>query len=358
MFTKITEATVTIEAPTEEKISSKLPVFYNPAMKLNRDISILLLKAIDDQDMQICDLMAGTGIRSIRFLAELEKKIKSITINDYDEQATELIRKNIKANKSALDPAAEINITNKDASTLLLESTGFDYIDVDPFGTPNPFLDAAARRLSREGILAVTATDTSALAGTFPKACQRKYWAVPNRGPLKHEIGIRILIRKVQLIAAQYSKALTPIFSYSKEHYMRVFFRCKKGKSPVDKILKKQGMMHSAGPMWLGALWDPNITEKIFQLSADLNYDTNLRLLSTIRDESKIAAAGFHDIHNISKRYKLIAPAFTPVMQKIEEAGHSVARTHFSDHGIRSTISEEELVDIIMKIRRECHTPT
>ncbi|MCU0373510.1 MAG: ATP-binding protein, partial [Ignavibacteria bacterium] len=42
---------------------------------------------------------------------------------------------------------------------------GFDYIDIDPFGSPCPFLDAAIKRLSRGGILAVTATDTSALAG-------------------------------------------------------------------------------------------------------------------------------------------------------------------------------------------------
>ena len=50
-----------------------------------------------------------------------------------------------------------------------------------------------------------------------------------------HETGIRILIRKIQLIGAQYNKALTPIFSYSKEHYFRVFLKCEKGKEAASK---------------------------------------------------------------------------------------------------------------------------
>ena len=37
----------------------------------------------------------------------------------------------------------------------------FDYIDIDPFGSPNPFLAAAIGRITRNGIVAVTATDTA-----------------------------------------------------------------------------------------------------------------------------------------------------------------------------------------------------
>ncbi|MBU2561394.1 MAG: tRNA (guanine(26)-N(2))-dimethyltransferase [Nanoarchaeota archaeon] len=350
MFRKMTEANITIEAPAEEKVSSKLPVFYNPVMKINRDISVLLLKAIDNKDMQICDLLAGTGIRSIRFLAELDKKIKSITINDHNEQATELIKKNIEANKEKLDHDAEINITNQEASTLLLQSTGFDYIDIDPFGTPNPFLDAAIRRLARDGILAVTATDTSALAGTFPKVCMRRYWAVPDRGHLKHEVGLRILVRKVQLVAAQYEKALVPIFSYSKEHYLRVFFRCSKGKSAVDEIVKRHGMLNKAGPLWLGRLWDQDIAERMYLLVEKLGYGTDGKFLRTIRDESRIDVVGFHDIHALCKRNKLEVPAFGPVFDAIRAEGYPLSRTHFSDHGVRSRISEDDLIEIVQSV--------
>ena len=358
MFKKIREAEITIEAPEEEKISAKLPVFYNPVMKLNRDISVLLLKAIDNQEMQVCDLLAGTGIRAVRFLAELGKeKIKSITINDYNEKAAELIKKNIEANKKLIQARhkqAEISITNMEACTLLFQSKGFDYIDIDPFGTPNPFIDPAVRRLARHGILAVTATDTSALAGTFPRACKRKYWAVPDRGPMKHEIGLRILVRKVQLVAAQYEKALIPIFSYSKEHYMRVFFRCLKGKAHVDEVLEQQGMFSNAGPLWLGKLWDIKLVERMYQLAADLDYEFDARFLQTIRDESRINTVGFYDIHNICKRNSLEVPKFGPIFDGIRRKKHEATRTHFSGFGIRSDIEEKDLIKIIKNAIKEC----
>jgi tRNA (guanine26-N2/guanine27-N2)-dimethyltransferase len=414
MFQKITEGPITITAPVEEKVSKELPVFYNPAMKFNRDSSILLLKAVDDKDMMVCDLLAGTGIRAIRFLAELPKgKIESITINDLSPEATKLIKKNIVANKKLLDKTVSkktrVKVTTKDASILLLESTGFDYIDIDPFGTPNPFLDSAIRRLARDGILAVTATDTSSLAGTYPLVCQRRYWATPDSGPLKHESGLRILIRKVQLVAAQYEKALTPIFSYAKEHYMRVFFKCEKSKSKSDEILKLHGMLRCGevccrpfaervtenessstggsplrgcrasnnteterslaatarsasfsaapddgcvGPMWLGPLCDQDVVEKMYSLAAQLKYDFDGRFLQLIRDENKLNIVGFFDIHDLCNKHTIQVPAFEGIFEEIAKRRCVAARTHFSEYGIRSDIQEVVLVRILKSLAK------
>ena len=231
----ITEGKAMISIPDEKKISKQLEVFYNPVMKLNRDVSILLLNSVANTNMQIGSPLAGTGVREIRFMKELQKgKIKSMAINDYDEKACTSIKENLKLNRIN---SKKVIVTCEDANIFLLSSSGFDYIDVDPFGSPNPFLDAAVNRLSRQSILAVTATDTSALAGTYPEACLRKYWAMPLRNELMHEIGVRILIRKVQLIGAQYGKALMPIFVYSKDHYYRLFFSCEKSKQAVDEII-------------------------------------------------------------------------------------------------------------------------
>lgn len=358
MIKKIKEADIMFEAPVEEKISAKLPVFYNPVMKFNRDISVLLLRSVENKEMQLCDLLAGTGIRSIRFLSELPRdKICSITINDYNKNSVELIKKNIQLNKldrKVKDKKIELNVTNSEANLLLMNSTGFDYIDIDPFGTPNPFLDNACRRLSRNGILAVTATDTSALAGTFPRACLRKYWAVPDRGPLKHELGIRILIRKVQLIGAQYEKALVPIFSYSKEHYMRIFFGCIKGKEKCDEVIQKHSMLKvgegESGPLWLGELWDEKIVEKMYKLSLKLDYDFDIKFLKTISDESKIKVVGFHDIHNLCKKNKLEVPSFEKICNELRKKKFVFSRTHFSEFGIKSNVGEEEMIRILKMI--------
>jgi len=343
-FEQKSEGKALIFVPREKKVSKKLPVFYNPAMKLNRDVSILLLNSIKNKGMQIALPLAGTGVRGVRFLLELDKgKIKSISMNDYNERAVRIIKQNLKLNK--IKKTGNISIAKKDANLFILESSGFDYIDIDPFGTPNYFLDSAVKRIAREGILAVTATDTSALAGSFPTACKRKYWATPLRNELKHEAGLRILIRKVQLIGAQFGKALTPIFCYAEQHYMRAFFCCEKGKHKVDKILGQHGMLGNAGPMWIGRLWDKKLASAVANKSDE-------KILKMMGAESKIPVVGFYDVHGLCKRNKIrYMPKTSNIIKKIKQKKYEASLTHLSPTGIRSNINEKELVRIIKQLR-------
>ena len=340
MHQLMAEGKAIIKTTQEDKISKEMPVFYNPVMKSNRDISVLLLNSINKNNLSIADPLAGSGIRSIRFLLELNKnKIKTISINDYSKSSIKSIKENLRLNKIKI--SKKIIIKNEDANLFLLKSTGFDYIDVDPFGTPNPYLDSAIKRLARDGILAVTATDTAPLCGTYPTACLRKYWAMPLRNELMHEIGLRILIRKIQLIGAQYEKALMPIFSYYKEHYFRVFLRCEKGKKGVDDIIKQHGMFENAGPLWKGKLWDSKLTDSMTKKAED-------RFLSIINEESKIDAIGFYDIHKICKRNKIKQlPKKGLLIEEIRKAGYKAAETHFNPWGVRSDISLEKLIRIL-----------
>ncbi|HII72648.1 TPA: tRNA (guanine(10)-N(2))-dimethyltransferase [Candidatus Woesearchaeota archaeon] len=349
MFQEITEGPARLKVPVGEKISADLPVFYNPVMKFNRDISVLLLKALDREGMQICDPLAGSGVRSIRFLLELpENMVRHITINDKDEESFGKIKENLGLNKISAD-GERVVLENRDANALLLSSTGYDYIDVDPFGTPNPFLDAACRRLARNGILAVTATDTSALSGTFINACKRKYWAVPRRDYLMHETGLRILIRKCQLIAAQYDKALVPIFSYSKDHYMRIFFRAEKGKEKVDNVIRQHGMHEETGPLWLGALWDAELVAKMYDLSLELKYDLDHNFLGIMKDEAKIDVFGFFDIHALCKKKGVECPRFETVFEGLKKQGYIVSRTHFSPYAIRTNAPQQAVLGMLGK---------
>jgi tRNA (guanine26-N2/guanine27-N2)-dimethyltransferase len=342
MFKVIKEGDISFYAPVEKKISKSLPVFYNPIMKLNRDISILLLNALNNKNMQIALPLAGTGIRGVRFLKELnEDIIENISFNDYNSDATKLIKKNLKQNKMS----EKFEINNEDANDFLLGSNGFDYIDVDPFGSPNLFLDSSVKRLSRRGILAVTATDTASLCGTYPKVCMRRYWAKPVRDELMYEVGLRILIRKVQLIGAQFDKALIPIFSYFRHHYFRIFFVCNKGKTHVDNMLKKHGEFNQAGPLWLGDLWDEKLVTKMNEIN---KFDEHEKFLSIIKEESKIHTVGYYDLHSLSKIKKLESiPKTQVIFDKILKKGLVCSRTHFKDTALRTNITIEEFKKII-----------
>lgn len=350
------------------KVSKGLPVFFNPEMKLNRDISILLLKSIPEKQLRILDLLAGSGIRSIRLLKELPtSKIKEITVNDSNEKAIKLIHKNLKLHK------LKAKIFNKDANELLIQSEGFDYIDIDPFGSPNTFLDNAIKRLARKGILAVTATDTSALSGSYINSCKRKYWAAPIRNYMMHETGIRILIRKVQLVAAQYDKALVPIFSHSTKHYMRVYFRCSKSKTAVDSILSKhkyllfcskclaitthpqnkniccKKSMIWAGPLWTGQLWDRKVIISMIK-KLDKDNPELVNLINIINAESKINVPYFFSVPLICKNLKKSCPRQDEIIKKVKKSGFASARTHFVLDGIRAKIGINKLKKIIKSL--------
>jgi len=140
------------------KISKDLPVFYNPVMKANRDISVLIAKLKLDTDSLVGLPLAGTGVRGLRLM--LESGMKNVYFNDKNEKAVTVIKKNLKTNH------LEADVKCMDANDFILASKGFYYIDIDPFGSPNDFLDSAMKRLARGGILAVTATDTAPLCGT------------------------------------------------------------------------------------------------------------------------------------------------------------------------------------------------
>ena len=239
----ITEHSSKIKAEIPQKdVHAKMEVFYNPLMRSNRSISILLLNSLPNTKMKMALPLTGSGIRGLRFLKELKRnKISYLFFNDHKENFTGHLLENLTLNHLKFSQAKtkKIFIHNEDASLFLLGQAGFDYIDLDPFGSPNPFLSAAVSRISRQGILAVTATDTAALTGTYQKVTRRKYWAHSHKNHLMHELGLRILIRKVQLQGIQFDKALVPVLSYHKDHYFRIYFRVEKGKQRCDEIIKQ-----------------------------------------------------------------------------------------------------------------------
>lgn len=357
---EISEGRAKVRTAEEEKVSKKLPVFYNPVMKLNRDISIMLLNALSsEKEWKIGLPLAGTGIRGIRFLKEVTG-IKCIYMNDNNPDFLRFASDNLKLNnipeekteyheflghrqkievndelKALFRPYnKQVVLSGCEANIFMMSSPGFDYIDIDPYGSPNPFLDAACKRLAREGILAVTATDTSALSGTYENACKRKYWAKPLHNELMHEVGLRILIRRVQLIGAGYEKALIPLISYSKDHYMRVFFRCCKGKAQVDKMLKQHDLFlkEQAGPLWTGKLLDKPLLEKM----------QGIPFTRQLLEESQADVIGFYDLHKLKSSARI-----NDVIMMLKKEGFRATRTHLSMTGIRTDASQEELKKLL-----------
>ncbi|MFH1276097.1 MAG: hypothetical protein ABIH82_03220 [Candidatus Woesearchaeota archaeon] len=357
----ITEQEVKIKATLPGRDpTKKQEVFYNPLMKSNRNISILLLNSIENKEMDLALPLAGSGIRGIRFLKELkEGKINWLFVNDRKENFIEVFEENLKLNgldkKNVKD---KVIIKNQDAELFLLTQNNekfsgyFNYIDLDPFGTPNPFLATAVNRIKREGILAITSTDTAALTGTYPKVTKRKYWARNIKNYLMHETGIRILIRKVQLQGIQFDKALTPILTYHKDHYFRLYFRSDRGKEKCDKLIKQHQYLLFCpnclnykvsdfnkeqcpcgkeydffGPLWAGKLFDKKLISK---MAKDNPYPEEQKFLDLLKEESKIDVPGFIDLHVTAKKQGKEVLKMDLMLKKLKGV-----RTHFSLYGVK-----------------------
>lgn len=371
---KVREGAALIRNETAKIVTKSLPVFYNPLMKHNRDMSLLLL-AGEGRKLQCCDLLAGSGVRAIRMLKEIPDVIGHVTINDVDAKTYDRIKKNLQLNDLEGDewtlqdfakhsvktdgnrenePYPMIIASSIDGGQLLLSSNGYDYIDVDPFGSPNPFLDAACKRIARNGILALTFTDTSALAGSYPDACERKYWGTPTDGARMHEVGLRLAVRKAQLVGAQYDKALTPILVYNKDHYYRAYFRAEKGKKKCDALLARHGRWDdepAAGPLWLGRLSDPKIIGRMKETLASWTGPTEdaavqeiKNWLSTIAAENSFEQPGHYYFLNYLQQ-DLGFPVKKEQLLKL--LGKDASTVHYENNAIKTTRTVTEIKKLL-----------
>ena len=379
----IEEGLTKIEFPEFDKVSSDAPVFYNPHMELNRDLSILAIQVFQKQqarEIDICDLFGGSGIRGIRYKNEIDG-IGNVSINDISEVANRYEKHNIK-----LNGLEDIEVFQHDASMFLRMKRGeFDVIDIDPFGTPSPFLDSAGYCARRNSLLCVTATDTSALCGTYKEPCIRKYNAKPYKSEYCHENGIRILAGFVALTLSKYSKYIEVKLSHSTEHYMRLYLEIKKGSTKCDESLKNIGyishcknclhrqtskglaspieevcpvcgekLIH-AGPLWIGKLQNREFIQNMIDETEYKKINTEkqaLKLLNSCLAEAE-APATFFDVHAICKSLKISAPKLDLIFDEIKNQGFIAIKTHYNPLGIKTDASIEDLKKILIELTAE-----
>lgn len=357
---------------SSEYIPSKTPVFYNPLMELNRDVAVLSLQAFQKMrniTLRVCDPLTGCGVRGLRFARELES-IESIVLNDRNRQAFRLACFNVTKN-NLID---KIEVKNMDARAFLTSyagSKGFDAIDVDPYGSPSPFLDSSLIALHNKGLLALTATDTAPLCGVNSKACFRKYLGKPLRTEYCHELGLRLLISSVVLSAARYNLGVKTLFSHSTAHYLRVYLYLQRGAQRANEAIETLGyILHCfqclnricirdflspfdlrcnvcgsnlavSGPLWLGPLVDgdfcralcKNVEQPHFRLKRQL-----VKLLSTINGEINFPPT-FYLIDKICAKMGVSAVSRDDLIEKLNEIGYQAVKTHFNPRGVKTTAS-------------------
>ncbi|MHB8605770.1 MAG: hypothetical protein ACYDCK_11000 [Thermoplasmatota archaeon] len=339
--------------------------FYNPAMALNRDLSVLALAALVRPSMRVLDGLSATGARAVRWRHEVSGDF-AVTANDWNPVAVRLIEENAKRN------AVAVEITRRPLGALLGERT-FDWVDVDPFGSPAEFLDPACRALSGHAVLALTATDATALAGVYPNVCERRYGATPLRGEIGHEIATRILVGAAVRAAARHDIALAPLVGHADDHYYRVTLGARRGAARADAALatlryaqlcdtcgdrgltvEKQDVcpacgrtMRVAGPLWGGALFDPALLAKMREDTRELaRRGAAEAALARFAEEADAPALGFH-LHEAASRAGVECPTTEAFMAALRERGFRATRTHFGELLVKTDASAADISETL-----------
>ena len=219
-------------------------VFHNPAMSGSRTRSVLLLQhcieagLLGDGSIYAVDGLSATGLRARRWLNELPAKSAariSATMGDMDPVALNWA---MRCHEEFPPEHGEGELLPHlgDLRKSVLEH-GRHWVDIDPYGTPLPFLDTAIQSLARRGIAEISATDSAALTGSSKNALLRRYGARVRTDGLAHDSGLRVLLATVARTAARHERSIEPLLSIWESHHLRVsvrVLRCVEGANDVE----------------------------------------------------------------------------------------------------------------------------
>ncbi|HYA21791.1 MAG TPA: hypothetical protein VEG31_01240 [Thermoproteota archaeon] len=351
-----------------EYVPSKTSVFFNPLMKTNRDLAIAFIRtvgAVHDIKLAVGDPLAGVGIRSIRLLKETGHVTEAFA-NDLSTQAVDLAVKNSEMN----GVMSGITVSSSDANVFLAEhskpGSRFGYVDLDPFGSPGPFLDSAVASVIHKGFLAVTATDTPVLCGIYPEKMRITYDSFCTRLPFLKEVGIRVLIVAVVRAAARHGMGAKPLVCYGERNYFRAYFQILRGRPkalsavrevgylglhgdpPEWQIVTHQDLANAesiCGPIWTGAYEDAHFVDKLKDFGLGVSPQSDELIYKMSEERSEIL--GYYPHYLLAKACGGEALRIGEMLTKLRNSGVTASRTLFDPSAIKASVPFKELSEIL-----------
>ena len=371
-------------------LPTTLPVFYNPQAEVSRDSSVLIISAFmklyckSIKRVTYVEALAGTGARGFRVLNEAYTADKiSVILNDINPLATKVM----KTTYDHYFRGKPIRIYEKDANLLLNELHSLkirpEIIEIDPPGTPAPFLFSAIRSIKIGGLLIVTATDTSCLYGKFPESALRKYGVYIIENPFSKEIGVRALLYAIGREASKVSRYIQPVFSFATHNFVRVavivgrsktrannfwtkeigwvsfcpaclYFQTYIGfdKLPFDKSCPRDSTkMCHIGPIYLGKIYDEKFVSTMLELLPQMPFNKASqrffgKCLKWMLESSHIIL--YYSIREIARRLHISIPPIESIISILKRDRYVATRTHFDETGIKTNAPIEKVYNAIL----------
>lgn len=361
----------------------------------------------------ILEPLSATGLRSIRYAQEIPL-VRYVIANDISPGAIEVMKRNVAFNNLGPDETCQDNghaslgkvrVNEGDACTLMyshrLERQKVDVVDLDPYGTAAPFIDAAVQCVTDGGLLCVTCTDMSVLGNTnYPEKCFSNYGGVPVKAEYCHEVALRLVLNTLSTSAARYGRYIQPLLSLSIDFYVRLFVRVRSAPIEVKKAFSQTsfyyvcndcqsyhcqtlgkivdkstgtssnpnlqyrvnagppipplcnecgGTFHVAGPMWSGPIHDKEFTKRLLQHVEEhsSHYGTSARLkgMVTLAHE-ELDVPFYFTPQKIASFFHCTSPSLDEIASALLNAGYDVSRSHACAGSIKTTANRKFIHDV------------
>ena len=361
------------------------PAFFNPVANLNRDLSIYVYNTFLDEyynkkntQITFADALGGIGSRGLRVAVEVPK-VSHIYINDINQLAIAAAKKSAILNN--VDEKCFFSI-NEVCKFLISRPTErnkrFTIIDLDPFGSPSPFIDCVLRSIEDEGLISITATDTAVLSGIYQAVCLRKYFGLSINNTYSNEVATRLLISSIALIAARLGISLSPIFVHSNRHYFRVFLQISLSNSKANKVFDNLGYirhcfkcgersftfiyseeicprcnskLNIAGRLWIGNLFNKNIISHLLKKYLDnLKDDKKNKKIKQIFNTSLEELDNipyYFSVDELGSMLKASPKKLNEIIDQIISSGYIASKTVFRSTGLKTNASMAEILSIL-----------
>ncbi len=350
----------------------KTPAFFNPAAKLNRDLSILAYSAFAaaaSGKKTFADSFSGIGARALRVAVEVPK-VEQVYCNDINCIAIE-----------AAKEAAMLNSVNgrchfsiDDVCEFLLkgdkEGDRYSIVDLDPFGTPARHVDCVLRSVVNNGLVSITATDTAVLWGVYPEVCLRRYYGRPLNNSYGNETAIRLLLSLTALTASRLELGIKPVFVHATKHYLRIYAKVLVSSSRANNVYNNIGyLMHCfqcghrfntkeygkgkcelcntslavGGQIWTGSLYEKEFVKKMLEQDPDRQCKKVLE--AAIEEASEIPYYFRSD--EISSKLKSNTHSVQRIIEKLHAAGFVASKTALNTSAFKTDARIDSILNVL-----------
>uniref|UniRef100_A0A8C7JH56 tRNA (guanine(26)-N(2))-dimethyltransferase n=1 Tax=Oncorhynchus kisutch TaxID=8019 RepID=A0A8C7JH56_ONCKI len=341
--------------------------------------------------LRVLEGLAASGLRSVRFALEVPG-LRSVTANDFSSKAAALIARNAQHN----GVTHLLQASQRDARLMRGKKDRYDVIDLDPYGSPAPFLDAAVQAVGEGGLLCVTCTDMAVMAGNSGETCYSKYGSVSIKAKYCHEMALRIILHSLDQRAGVYQRYIHPLLCVSVDFYIRVFVRVHTGQAMVKNSASKQALVYNCvgcgsfhlqrlgkrttqgnhikysaatgppvgaecehcghrhqlgGPIWGEALHDVSFVQKVLSAVSGnpSRFGTARRIegmLSMVTEELEDVPL-YYTVDNLSSTVHCSTPPLLQFRSALLHAGHRVSLSHACKNALKTDAPPRVLWDVM-----------